>query len=46
MCHGKLRYFAGLTHQEAAEALGISRRVADRLWSVARAWLYLQMKQD
>jgi RNA polymerase sigma factor (sigma-70 family) len=36
----KLRYFAGLTHQEAAEALGVSRRVADRLWAVAKAWLY------
>jgi RNA polymerase sigma factor (TIGR02999 family) len=36
----KLRYFAGLTHQEAAEALGISRRAADRLWTLARAWLY------
>jgi RNA polymerase sigma factor (TIGR02999 family) len=36
----KLRYFAGLSHQEAAEALGISRRAADRIWAVARAWLY------
>jgi RNA polymerase sigma factor (TIGR02999 family) len=36
----KLRYFAGFTHEEAAEALGISRRAADRLWSVAKAWLY------
>src|SRR5256885_720717 len=36
----KLRYFAGLGHQEAAEALGIGRRAADRLWAVARAWLY------
>jgi len=36
----KLRYFAGLGHQEAAQAMGISRRAADRLWTVARAWLY------
>jgi RNA polymerase sigma factor (TIGR02999 family) len=36
----KLRYFAGLTHQEAAQALGIGRRAADRLWALARAWLY------
>jgi RNA polymerase sigma factor (TIGR02999 family) len=36
----KLRYFAGLTHQEAADALGIGRRAADRLWALARAWLY------
>ena len=36
----ELRFFAGLPHEEAAQALGISRRVADRLWRVARAWLY------
>jgi RNA polymerase sigma factor (TIGR02999 family) len=39
----KLRYFAGLSHQEAADALGITRRVADRLWALARAWLYRQV---
>lgn len=39
----KLRYFAGLSHQEAAEALGVSRRVADRLWTLARAWLFNQL---
>jgi RNA polymerase sigma factor (TIGR02999 family) len=36
----KLRYFAGLSHQEAAEALGISRGAADRMWALARAWLF------
>src|SRR5206468_1972229 len=35
----KLRYFAGLTMQEAAEALGISVRTAARDWVYARAWL-------
>jgi DNA-directed RNA polymerase specialized sigma24 family protein len=39
----KLRYFAGFGHQEAAEALGIGRREADRLWALARAWLYQQL---
>jgi RNA polymerase sigma factor (TIGR02999 family) len=39
----KLRYFAGLSHQEAAKALGIGRRAADRLWALARAWLYQQI---
>jgi RNA polymerase sigma factor (TIGR02999 family) len=39
----KLRYFAGLEHQQAAEALGISRRSADRSWALARAWLYQQV---
>jgi RNA polymerase sigma factor (TIGR02999 family) len=42
----KLRYFAGLTHQEAAEALGIGRRVADRLWALARAWLYQRLTEE
>ena len=41
----KLRYYAGLTHQQAAEALGISRRAADRLWVLARAWLYQQISE-
>jgi RNA polymerase sigma factor (TIGR02999 family) len=40
----KLRYFSGLTHQEAAQALGISRRAADRLWLLAKAWLYREME--
>ena len=35
----KLRYFAGLTLTEAAEALGISERNAGRQWAFARAWL-------
>jgi RNA polymerase sigma factor (TIGR02999 family) len=42
----KLRYFAGLTHQEAAEALGIGRRAADRLWALARAWLYQRLSGE
>jgi RNA polymerase sigma factor (TIGR02999 family) len=41
----KLRYFAGLGHQEAAEAMGISRGAADRLWALARAWLLRQMSK-
>ena len=39
----KLRYFAGLTHQQAAEMLGITRRAADRLWALARAWLHQRL---
>ena len=35
----KLRYFAGMSIDETAAALGISPRSADRLWSYARAWL-------
>jgi len=36
----ELRYFAGLSVEEAADCLGISRATADRWWSYARAWLY------
>jgi RNA polymerase sigma factor (TIGR02999 family) len=36
----KLRFFAGLTVEQAAESLGISRATADRHWRFARAWLY------
>lgn len=35
----QLRYFAGLSLPDAAEALGISPRTAGRLWAFARAWL-------
>jgi RNA polymerase sigma factor (TIGR02999 family) len=40
----KLRFFAGRQHQEAAAALGISRRAADRLWTLARAWLFQRLQ--
>jgi RNA polymerase sigma factor (TIGR02999 family) len=36
----QLRYFAGLSLQEAADLLGISRATADRSWRYARTWLY------
>src|SRR5262249_41118073 len=36
----KLRYFAGLSVEEAARCLGISRAPADRHWAYARAWLF------
>lgn len=36
----RLRYFAGLTLEQAAELLGISRATADRHWAFARAWLF------
>jgi len=41
----KLRYFAGLSHQEAAESLGVSRGAADRLWALGRAWLFRQLSK-
>lgn len=39
----KLRYFAGLTTEEAAQALGVSVRTAGRDWAYARAWLYARI---
>jgi len=41
-----LRYFGGLTHEEAAQALGVSTSTADRSWAFARAWLYREMSAD
>jgi RNA polymerase sigma factor (TIGR02999 family) len=41
-----LRYFAGLTHQDAAAALGLTRREADRYWSLARAWLFRRLADE
>jgi DNA-directed RNA polymerase specialized sigma24 family protein len=40
----QLRYFAGLTLPQAAKALGISARTADRLWAYARAWLHQEIQ--
>jgi RNA polymerase sigma factor (TIGR02999 family) len=41
----KFRFFAGLTLEEAAAALGIARRTADRYWAFARSWLYDELRQ-
>jgi len=41
-----LRYFGGLTHEEAAQAMGISTSAADRHWAYARAWLYRHMASE
>jgi RNA polymerase sigma factor (TIGR02999 family) len=40
----KLRYFVGMTLDEAADALGISPRTADNYWAHARAWLFHELK--
>jgi RNA polymerase sigma factor (TIGR02999 family) len=40
----KLRFFAGLSAQEAAEAMGISRRTGDRYWSYAKAFIYCALE--
>jgi len=41
----KLRFFAGMTLAEVAEALGITRRSADRYWAFARSWLYDELRR-
>jgi RNA polymerase sigma factor (TIGR02999 family) len=42
----KLRFFAGLTMPEAAEALGISLATAERYWTFARSWLYAELAEQ
>jgi len=41
----KLRFFAGLTGDQAADVLGISPRSADLTWSYARAWLFERLRR-
>ena len=40
----RLRFFAGLSGDDTAEALGVSPRQVDRLWAYARAWLAREMR--
>jgi RNA polymerase sigma factor (TIGR02999 family) len=42
----KLRYFAGLSMPQAAEALGISLRTAERNWTYARIWLHRELARE
>jgi RNA polymerase sigma factor (TIGR02999 family) len=42
----KLRFFAGLTNQQAAKALGITTSTADEDWGYAKCWLYVEMAGD
>jgi RNA polymerase sigma factor (TIGR02999 family) len=42
----QLRYFAGLSIPDAAKALGVSPRTADRLWAFARVWLLREVGGD
>jgi RNA polymerase sigma factor (TIGR02999 family) len=42
----KVRYFGGLTLEQAAELCGISRRTATRHWTFARAWLYRRIARQ
>lgn len=42
----KLRYFGGLTSEEAARAMGISRATAARYWSFGKSWLFLRIRDS
>ncbi|HEV3277380.1 MAG TPA: ECF-type sigma factor [Terriglobia bacterium] len=42
----ELRFFGGLSVEETAEVLGISARTVKREWSVARAWLYQEVRES
>lgn len=42
----ELRFFGGLTGEQAADALGIARSTAAEEWRMARAWLYSQIQGD
>ncbi len=41
----ELRFFGGLTVEEAAKVLGVSSKTVKREWSMAKAWLYGEMKE-
>ena len=42
----KLRYFVGLTTEEAAQVLGISVSTADRWWNFSRAWQFEEIERS
>lgn len=42
----KLRYFAGFTTAEAAQAMGVSVATAERYWAFARGWLYAELAES
>jgi RNA polymerase sigma factor (TIGR02999 family) len=42
----KLRFFAGLTLEEAGQVLGVTDRTAKRYWAFARAWLFDEMRHS
>ena len=41
----KLRFFGGLTLEEAAQVLGVTERTANRYWAFARVWLFDEMRK-
>jgi DNA-directed RNA polymerase specialized sigma24 family protein len=41
----RLRFYAGFTQHQVADVLGVSHRVADRLWAFARTWLFAEIRK-
>lgn len=41
----ELRFFGGLTEDQAASTLGVVRRTVNRDWELARAWLFREMRR-
>jgi len=39
----ELKFFAGLSNEEVAEAVSISRATVDREWALAKAWLFQRL---
>ncbi len=42
----KLRYFVGMTMEEAANALGMAKRSAENLWTYSRTWLHREINKQ
>jgi len=41
-----LKFFGGLTHEQSAEAMGISLRTVNRHWAFAKAWLFRELSEE
>ena len=39
-----MKYFGGMTNQEAAESLGVTERTVERQWAYAKAWLFRDIR--
>jgi RNA polymerase sigma factor (TIGR02999 family) len=42
----KLRYFVGMTMDEAASAMGLAKRTAENIWTYARVWLHREIRKS